>query len=95
VEERGNKPRPRFDLDVDAEREFDEDAWRSIVFVIEESFLWWRLNGRRALTLTILLVDLLELELEEKKTLDAPFLGSYYPLHSFLQLLSVYNVCIW
>jgi hypothetical protein len=80
---------------VDVEREFDEDAWWSIVFVIEESFLWWRLNGKRALTLTIVLVCLLELALEKKKTLDAAFLGSYYyPLHSFLQLLSVYNVCI-
>jgi hypothetical protein len=94
VEERGNKPRPLLDVDVDAEREFDEeDAWRSILFVIEEILLWWRLNGRRALTLTILLLYLLELESEEKD-LDAPFLGSYYALHSFLELLSVYDVCV-
>jgi len=62
VEERGTKPRPLLDVDVDAERELDEvDAWRSMLFVIEETFLWWRLNGRRALTLTILLLYLLEL----------------------------------
>jgi len=55
--------RPLLDVDVDAECESNEvDAWRSMVFVIEERFLWWRLNGRRGLTLTILLLDLLELE---------------------------------
>ena len=62
MEERGAKPRPLLDVDVDAEREFDEvDAWRSAVVVIEERFLWWRLKGRRALTLTILLVYVLVL----------------------------------
>ena len=63
VEERGTKPRPLFDVDVDADRELDEvDGWRSMVFVIEERFLRRRLNGRRALTLTILLLYFLGLE---------------------------------
>ena len=56
--DRGTRPRPRFDADVDTDRDFDEeaeDAW-STVFVIEERCLLWRLNGRRALTLTILLL---------------------------------------
>jgi hypothetical protein len=35
VEERGTKPRPLLDVDMDAERELDEvDVWRSMVFVI-------------------------------------------------------------
>jgi len=44
VEERGTKPRPLLDVEV--------HAWRSMVFVIEERFLRWRLNGRRTLTFT-------------------------------------------
>ena len=56
--ERGTRPRPLLDVDVDTERDFDEyaeDAWRSSVFVIEERCLLWSLNGRQALTLTALL----------------------------------------
>jgi len=92
VEERGTKPRPLLDVDVDAERELDEvDGWWSVVFVIEERFLW--LNGRRALTFTVLLLHLLGLDVGREELGTHPSLDT---LHSFLEFLSVYihDTCV-
>jgi hypothetical protein len=59
----GHQASTLFDVDVDAEPKLDEvDAWRSIVFVSEEGFLWCKLNGRQALMVTILLLYSLEVE---------------------------------
>jgi len=98
VEERSTKPRPLLGVDVDAERKLDEvHGWRSMVFVIEERFLW-RLNGRRALTLTgdHSTVAFIRTRRRKRRTWDTPFLGSYYTLHSFLEFLSVYahDTCV-
>jgi len=52
----GHQASTLLDVGVDAEPKLEEaDAWRSMVFVSEESFLWCKLNGRQASMLTILL----------------------------------------